>query len=415
MAAWSAPKNIKPYLDRAEGYVQSGQTELAIGVLLEGLAQHPNNPVLRNNLGVQYANSRHMAAAVNEFLQAARLPTVGGAAPASYPAEPLQNLKAALWQVGYGVPTLPARYSPGELEGLLEDLTGLVAGDVADIARPSFGVAKALFPVLYLAPMFTLFIAMGTGAYRVQQGASVDAATQLSRDDLVLFSAIGSSFAVVWALYTAVRAFLRQRRRQWPFSSIKQLLEQQSVEPSQVIAKRFASWEPPDRDSREPFPVAAELPSALREFLKVWFPFHTEAMWRPLGQDHPLWTYVPKIAPTGRRFGAHHTLRWEGVFQFVTFWNANGKLAHPAVDATVLTERGRAEGRGQTVREAFARKGATWITRLTLVGAFRTNDLVNLTRRAPDDLMRPAEPILWPLPDGPHSYRPFAILETFKA
>lgn len=148
------PDYIKPYNDRAQKFEKEGKYDEAIVVYREALARYPNIAGLHNNLGCCLANKEDYKQAENEFHQAIALTPVnrqeGIIISDSYPAEPIQNLRAAQARnKGFLRAPLPART---EFEGrsLLRP----------DPFRPGMGFPPYVFWFL-LSPVgwFLVFVA----------------------------------------------------------------------------------------------------------------------------------------------------------------------------------------------------------------------------------------------------------------
>jgi hypothetical protein len=123
----------------------------------------------------------------------------------------------------------------------------------------------------------------------------------------------------------------------------------------------------------------ANLPWPLQDFLQVWSEYRTEAGILNLLSEDPLWDFVPQINE-----------RMEHVYTatFIGFWMNSGQMAFPAVTTQNSTFRkeNRSVRGGQSVRDAFLKKGADWITVLDLSGRFEMIELMNLTHNIPQSL-----------------------------
>jgi hypothetical protein len=129
---------------------------------------------------------------------------------------------------------------------------------------------------------------------------------------------------------------------------------------------------------------ATNLPWPLASFLEAWSSYRTEAGIRGLSAMDPLWDVVPRI---DERMDQVYTAT------FVGFWSCNGQLALPAVSTCnrSFREENRIVRRGQSIRDAFIKKGADWITVMTLSGRFEPIELVNLTYAIPRCLEQSGE------------------------
>ena len=128
-----------------------------------------------------------------------------------------------------------------------------------------------------------------------------------------------------------------------------------------------------DGDTNVPWP--------LQNFFRAWSEFRTGTVISDLSSEDPLWDFVPRIDE-----------RMEHVYTatFIGFWMRSGQMAFPAVTTQNSTFRkeNRTLRRGQSVREVFFKKGADWITVLTLSGRFESIELLNLTYNIPQSLQQ---------------------------
>ena len=119
-----------------------------------------------------------------------------------------------------------------------------------------------------------------------------------------------------------------------------------------------------------------DLPRSLQNFLQAWSEYRTGTGILNLWSDDPLWDFVPQINEGMDRV---YTATFSG------FWMNSGQSAFPAVtpqNSTFRKENRSVRG-GQSVRDAFLKKGADWITVLDLSGRFETIELMNLTWSIP--------------------------------
>ena len=123
------------------------------------------------------------------------------------------------------------------------------------------------------------------------------------------------------------------------------------------------------------------LPWSLQDFLQVWSEYRTGTGILNLLSEDPLWDFVPQINE-----------RMEHVYTatFIGFWMNSGQIAFPAVTTQNSTFRkeNRSVRGGQSVRDAFLKKGADWITVLDLSGRFETIELMNLMHSIPQSIAK---------------------------
>lgn len=167
------------------------------------------------------------------------------------------------------------------------------------------------------------------------------------------------------------------------------------AEPLPDVPARAAVWPPAH---------LPELPPTLESFVKAWWPWSRGTPFREVGADDSLWDSVPLVLESGRRRGSGPAVEIEGVLEFIGFWRTSGELALPAVTAQVIRGSDAVpHDRGQSVRDAYLRKGGDFVTRLTLAGFFPHIELYNLVSGPSSRIVRPGE----------RSEPPYAWLETF--
>jgi hypothetical protein len=122
-----------------------------------------------------------------------------------------------------------------------------------------------------------------------------------------------------------------------------------------------------------------ELPASLKDFLEVWSPYQSDAILREINADDPIWDWVPLIKERSEHV-------WTTTF--VGFWRPDGQYAFPAVTTRNVSFRsgGRVIRQGQSIRDAYLKKGAKWITILMLSGRFENIELLNLTHSIPKSI-----------------------------
>jgi|GEM_PF-2839224 len=124
----------------------------------------------------------------------------------------------------------------------------------------------------------------------------------------------------------------------------------------------------------------AGVPRHLQGFIQVWSEYRTGTAITGLLSADPLWDFVPRIDE-----------RMERVYTatFVGFWRRSGESAFPAVTTqnTTFRKENRIVRRGQTVRDAYLKKGADWIAVLTLSGRFEPVELMNLMGSIPRSIV----------------------------
>jgi hypothetical protein len=141
--------------------------------------------------------------------------------------------------------------------------------------------------------------------------------------------------------------------------------------------KTFSEWK---SDS-----LNRELPRYFESFLDLWLPFISNPVFYDARADDPIWDFTPEICgwSDSGKYG-HQGYTYQNA-TFVGFWHPDGRLAFPAVTTqnVLLTHQPAVMRRGQTVRDAFLRKGAKWITILTVKGDIDTIELLNLVHCIP--------------------------------
>lgn len=123
------------------------------------------------------------------------------------------------------------------------------------------------------------------------------------------------------------------------------------------------------------------VPWPLQDFLRVWSEYRTGTAISNLLSGDPLWDFVPRI---------NERMEYVYTATFIGFWLRSGQIAFPAVTTQNSTFRkeDRTVRLGQSVRDAFFKKGADWITVLTLSGRFEPIELMNLTHSVPQSIAK---------------------------